>query len=67
MDARRREGIGESHEADLLKLNAAKWRRFSALPQPKRASFRGDYLQEQIRQKPIPVPPPPPHPDKSFK
>ena len=26
-----------------------------------------DYLQEQIRQKPVTVPPPPPHPDKSFK
>ena len=26
-----------------------------------------DYLQEEIRQRPVTVPPPPPHPDKSFK
>jgi len=26
-----------------------------------------DYLQDQIRQRPVPIPPAPPYPDKSFK
>jgi tricorn protease len=43
---------------------------------PPHATFGGEdaqlkkaveYLQEQIRLKPVTVPPPPPHPDKSFK